>query len=708
MSLRIPIRWKLLILLWLITLLPAGLLIWLDYRTTIALAEELAIVNRAAFVTAARDDLDQLVSSYALRIARERQILELLLRRQAREIEYVLAQPAGVERPAVFYAGDFDDPRRAPTTLRQDPGYFRVRADGSREALPVSFEQPVFRLAAGVDPATVADDIARLARLDGFYRSGRQRYGDWLHWRYVSLANGVHSSYPGHGGYPTDFEPRARDWYRAAQAADELVWTTPAIDATTREITVAASMPVRRNDGTFAGVAAIDVIVTRLLADYRLPERWAADGQVFMVGAGESALRVLAKQRYDEAGSDWRSMLDPQTLASSDATAFGQLLADVRAGRSGIRQLAYGDQDALWSYHRIAEPALFLLAIVPYAAVTSAAQSVEQHTLAHFRGHLQRSIPIVLAILAGAALLAYIGARAVTIPVQQLASAAEAIARGNLGARAALRTGDELEGLGRAFDAMIPKLEERVRMLETLALAREVQQRLLPRHLPRLANLDMHGATRFCDATGGDYFDFIDLERVRAGLLGIAIGDVSGHGAPSALLMCTVRALLRTHAERGATPAQVLCACNEFVIRDLEGTQFMTLYFALVDVHARTVQWANAGHAPALVYRPTLDRFFELGGKDIPLGVDAEWRYREHLVHDWEPGDLLLLATDGAWETRAPGGAMFGMERIKDLMRRCHFASAESVCAQLLAELDAFRGTGASTDDVTVLVVRAA
>jgi len=714
MTTRLSLRWKLLLLLWLITLIPIGLIVWLNHRSVTALADRLASSNREILVDSARRELERLTAASATRIAGDRTILELLLRHQAREIESRLAAPPPAGVPVVF-ADAFDDPARPPPGIGPDPRYYRVQDGNRREAQPVSFEVPVLRLGPQVQAAEVSDDVARLAGTGDFLRALHERFGDWLHWQYTSLENGVHMSYPGHGGYPRRFDPRLRPWYLQARRAGGLIWTAPAIDATTREIAMTVAMPVRRPDGSFAGVTAMDVPVPRLLRAYGLPERWAAAGRVFIVdaaatpgaGAGD-ALTVIARQDYAEAGGDWRTLVESRPLVSSDRQRLGTVLEDMRAGRSGTRQLPWQGADALWAWQHFAAPATCLLYIVPYAAITQAADRVRDSTVYSFQRHLVEAAPFVLAIVLGTVIVAWLSARAVTEPVQILARTADAIASGNLAARAALRTGDEFETLGRAFDNMVPKLEERLHMLESLALAREIQQRLLPQLPPQLPGLDLYGASRYCDATGGDYYDFLDLGRVRAGLAGIAVGDVSGHGLPSALMMTTVRSLLRAFTEQGHSPALALQAINAQVARDVHAGRYMTLYVALVDAGARRFCWASAGHAPALVYRPAADEFIELGTHDIPLGVDGAWRYREHRVEDWADGDVAVLATDGAWEMRDASGQMFGHERIKALVRRHHRHPARALCEELFAELDRFRGPLPLRDDVTVLVVRAA
>jgi sigma-B regulation protein RsbU (phosphoserine phosphatase) len=171
--------------------------------------------------------------------------------------------------------------------------------------------------------------------------------------------------------------------------------------------------------------------------------------------------------------------------------------------------------------------------------------------------------------------------------------------------------------------------------------------------------------------------------------------------------MTTVRALLREYAEQGYEPAALLQALNRAAVRDLEAGQFMTLFYAVVDTAERALTWASAGHAPALVYRHAQDDVVELGAQDIPLGVERDWRYAQQRIDGWQSGDVALLGTDGIWETRNGAGALFGRERLKELLRARRGAEAAAIAQALFGELQAFRGPRPLTDDVTVVIARA-
>ncbi len=347
-----------------------------------------------------------------------------------------------------------------------------------------------------------------------------------------------------------------------------------------------------------------------------------------------------------------------------------------------------------------------MVLILPTAVVTGAADANLAFADVQLKGHLAAAAAALAGVSVLAILAAWFSATRVTRPIAELERAAAAVAAGNLLARAEVSTGDELQTLAGRFNAMVPRLQEHLRMKESLNLAREVQQNLLPGSAPQVAGLDMAGRSRYCDETGGDYYDFFPVGPATARHVSLALGDVSGHGIPAALLMTAIRALLRSNADAGADPATTARLINRFLARDVLGGRFMTLFHAVVDAAAGTLLWTNAGHAPGLLYRAATGRFDLLGGEDIPLGVDGDWAYRQTLTTGLADGDVLVLATDGLWEARAPAGEVFGEPRLRALIAASHADPAERLCEAIMASVQAFLGGSAQADDITVAVLR--
>jgi serine phosphatase RsbU (regulator of sigma subunit) len=310
----------------------------------------------------------------------------------------------------------------------------------------------------------------------------------------------------------------------------------------------------------------------------------------------------------------------------------------------------------------------------------------------------------IVALLA--VLVAIRFARGIVHPIRQLTDAARAVAGGDLTARANVTSEDELGQLARSFDEMVPMLQDRLRLRESMELAMEVQRHLLPSEPPIIPGLDVAGVSIPCDETGGDYFDFILAPELGERTLGLAIGDVTGHGIAAALLMTTGRALLRAMVTTHDDLASLMTAINTQLATDIGEGRFMTMCSMLIDTDRRRVRWVSAGHDPAIVYNPRDDSFIELTGHDIPLGIDPGWTFHEETHEAIEPGCVLCLGTDGIWEARGPDGAMFGKDRLRDIIRQHARQSAQDIVLNVMDALSRFRADQPRGDDITIVVVR--
>jgi phosphoserine phosphatase RsbU/P len=237
----------------------------------------------------------------------------------------------------------------------------------------------------------------------------------------------------------------------------------------------------------------------------------------------------------------------------------------------------------------------------------------------------------------------------------------------------------------------------------SLRLARQVQQRLFPRCPPKVEGLDAWGVSLPAHATGGDYFDFLSLP---GGLLGLVVADVSGHGFDSAILMAQTRALVRAAARDESDPARILTAVNALLVPDLDENHFVGMIAVQIDPRTRTIRWANAGHAPGYV----LDRDgrvkLELGSTGVVLGLFDAAAYAAKQGPALQPGDLLVLFTDGVTEAEAPDGTMCGAEWALDVVRASADRSAAEILEVLCQAVKGFVDGADQQDDVTAVVCR--
>ena len=283
------------------------------------------------------------------------------------------------------------------------------------------------------------------------------------------------------------------------------------------------------------------------------------------------------------------------------------------------------------------------------------------------------------------------------------------VREGHFDDRIQVTSNDELGYTGDVVNQMTEGLKEREQMRLAMMLAREVQQNLLPHQDPQVDGLDIAGTSIYCDETGGDYYDYIRYETgtSEGRPLAVVVGDVSGHGVPSALLMATARALLRQRLSLTGDLADVFNDVNRQLAQDVGVSgQFMTLMALAVNPVAGTIVWVRAGHDPAILYDPGMDQFEYLTGPGVALGVDSASRYTLQHRSNLVEGCLLLLGTDGIWEACNAYGEMFGKERVLALIKRHAGASAGTIRDRLVSALNDFCGSSDVEDDITMVVIK--
>ena len=234
----------------------------------------------------------------------------------------------------------------------------------------------------------------------------------------------------------------------------------------------------------------------------------------------------------------------------------------------------------------------------------------------------------------------------------------------------------------------------------------EVQRNLLPSGPPSVDGLDIAGHSIYCDETGGDYYDFLEIIGSSDKAAAVAVGDVMGHGIAAALLMATARGVLRSRCRQEGTLADLLTHMNDMLVQDTGGHRFMTMLLMVLDAEKHEMRWASAGHGEPLIYDPEEDQFISLAGGGVPLGIVAGEHFEEYRFGNVRSGQIYLASTDGSWETSNPAGKMFGMPRLQELVRSCAALGAEAINQRICEELARFRGDRQPDDDVTMVTAK--
>jgi sigma-B regulation protein RsbU (phosphoserine phosphatase) len=238
------------------------------------------------------------------------------------------------------------------------------------------------------------------------------------------------------------------------------------------------------------------------------------------------------------------------------------------------------------------------------------------------------------------------------------------------------------------------------RLERDLALARELQQRLLPQTLPRMPHLQLAAKFVPARAIGGDLYDFIPYSLSR---LGIAIGDVSGKGAPAAIYAALVAGILRSHAPIEPGPAEMLRAVNLSLAERRIEAQFVSLIYAVWDDATRTLLVANSGLPRPIHVHAGKNHVLEATG--LPLGLFDDADYDEFRIK-MKPGDMFVFFSDGMLDARNRNGDLFGRGRVEKIVQECSPNSADSVVESLFKAV-AEHSAGVETfDDQTVVAIK--
>ncbi len=243
------------------------------------------------------------------------------------------------------------------------------------------------------------------------------------------------------------------------------------------------------------------------------------------------------------------------------------------------------------------------------------------------------------------------------------------------------------------------EIQARERLEQEMRVATLIQQQFLPRELPQLRDWQVAAYYGPARAVGGDFYDFIPLPD---GRIGIVVGDVTDKGVPAALIMARTQSVLRSEAPRFQSPGKVLERANEILLPEMPARMFVTCLYMILEPETGRVVYANAGHN--LPYVRTANEVIELRATGMPLGLlpDMDYPEREAVL---EPGQSVLLYSDGLVEAHDPAGDMFGFPRLKQLMATERPGS--ELIDHLLDQLHGFVGRGwDQEDDITLVALQ--
>jgi sigma-B regulation protein RsbU (phosphoserine phosphatase) len=709
LRLNLKLRWKFFLILMVFSLTPLVVVTVVSQRGTLLLGKTISEDARLRLTHIVGMELRQTAENSAKVLQRTKDAMAFYLQVLAGEAELAFSKVAD-EPPQIYFAADFDDPRSAPRDFLPVERYRIKTHDGEFLDNPVSFDHPVFMLAPDIRKEQVFADLASLSLMLPTFRKLSGEFGKTLHWAHIYLQNGVYMSYPGHGGYLDSFEPRRYPWF--TEAGDSPTWTLPQINAETGFLTFTVAQRLYRPDGSFLGVVAIDILFIETLQKTALSPLWASDADSFIVTRAlnpetrQPGLQILAHKDYQYDPGSWTPVAEKKWLYSVERTGFDVLLKQLNAGHAGYSALPFSSVESIWAYAAIDDLIQFVV-VVPKSIIMALPDETRKTFFTYLKDQILFAGAATFFTIVFLAAAALIGSFMITRSLLRITAAAKKLSSGDFSVKLGLRTGDERDLVIQAFNEIGPKLEDHLRLHQSMDLAMKIQQKLLPAKNPEILGLDIAGKSIYCDETGGDYYDYLEFDGKSSGKISIVVGDVSGHGISSALLMASARAFLRQRVSLPGTLGEIISDVNRQLASDVaEYHNFMTLLYLRIDREQNTLEWVRAGHDPAIFYDPATRTFEALDGQGIPLGVEASWRFQENKKTGLAEGQIIVMATDGIFEAQNVSGEMFGKERVHDLISAKADLSARGILNILMERLYRFTKGKKFEDDVTLVVVK--
>lgn len=742
------IRWKLFLLLLVLSLGPIILLRMNAQQSMLEVGEDLALQTRTALVDTMAESLLRLVEDHARLLRRERQLLEAALELQAARVK-LFESGQGVQlTPAEQTDAEGDTAHKVglycAATESDDCIAFGVDDEALVEfsggwgrwwaGRPRKLDHPLVpvfhetfkeygellmwvlhaRQERGLllYPAPPLDAFESRGSEDASPRNmgmGMMRQDMSRHMMDMSTQDGMHM------GMPRMWSGIERLLPPPGEGEGQTAWHGPMADPMTGRAVFVIVRPLVSAMGEPEGRSAFVVPVSALFhAGVHLPDV-SEHMQAYMVSVDGDRLRVEASTAHDETTpahteeghGGWRLTGEEIVyLGSEDNAGTASIARDLAADSSGISVHALEGRQSIWAYSPVGLSGLHLVLVAPEKDVIAEAEALGEYVGDRIEKQMRATGLILLIALGVIFAISFLLSSSMTRRLKVLADQAKRLSKGDFETRSGVSGSDEIGELGRVLDSTGPALSERVRIKEALDVAMQVQQSLLPDAPPTFAGFDIAARSDYCDETGGDFYDFVERKGFGSDTLFTVVGDVSGHGIPAALLMSSARAYLRSRAAQPGPAHELVEHVNSQLSRDTFGTgQFVTMILLELNAESREVHWVRAGHDPALLFEPGTGETTELIGPGVSLGVAEDLEYEtRHVV--LTAGQIVIVGTDGIWEMRSPAGEMYGKERFREAIARHAHKDAQVMVDAIFDELYAFLGKEPQEDDITLLVIK--
>ena len=520
--------------------------------------------------------------------------------------------------------------------------------------------------------------------------------------------SGIAYTYPTKETSGFDREKIYEKLFVTKETPNDIFWELPSNNssATSNLQYIAVSLPVHNNIESLLGYVIIGFDLIKLLEGTKPSSLWSEYEETILLNTGSflptyiNSPLVLGIRNPRDKIVEWKAANNLFEILPSYKEEIIALFEGMRYGEAGYVSLPYRGEQSIWTYSDT-NMGFGILNILPereplYKIVRHPGRLSKWLILDSF---LIVSIVVVVMVV----IVAY-RSRRMLEPFFTIISAFKKVAGGDFSTKIEFKNTDERQMIANAFNTMTLQLEDGFRMRQGLEVAKEVQQHFFPEIDPAISDFDIAIRMSYCEETGGDH---VDILKGDAGKVCIVVGDVTGHGIGAALHVATLRALIRSHYEMDSDLASVVTSVNSKLTADMgDSGRFVTLFLLELNPSTRELRWVRAGHDPGWLFTANGNNIISLDGPGIILGVDSDFAYSENHNNQLKSGNIILVGTDGMWESCDPEGNQFGKARMEQTISDMSHKAASDICDSLLTEVDQFRKGQIQEDDVSIVVIK--
>ncbi|MFO7820225.1 MAG: SpoIIE family protein phosphatase [Halanaerobacter sp.] len=581
------------------------------------------------------------------------------------------------------------------------------------------------RIAPGVSEQEVRAEFNVLKQMGPLFEPQLEK-NDNLESIFLGTESGLNLIWPHTGGESSgEYDPRQRPWYKDAVKARGISWTDPFTAASTDKTLVASSNPVFGADGEVKGVVGATITIDGILnvigneledVDDKIEQRGYA---LLIDNNGE----IIASP-----GLNQKNRQDGELKDVAQNRIFKGLVDKMLAGEHGLSRIGFWDEQWFVGYAPIEAPGWGLAVLISADKATAAAEDTEntiksavqkvQTNLNQLILNVQKDIILIfIALIIVVLLLSNWLAERLNQPLKKLGEEAAKIGQGELEREIEIETGDEIEELANNFNKMTDDLKNYIQELKETTAAKEkieseleiatkIQASMLPRTFPAFPDreeFDVYASMKPAKEVGGDFYDFFMIDEER---FGFVIGDVSGKGVPAALFMVIAKTLIKNEALRGLSAEKIFTNANNALCKDNEELLFVTSFIGILNFKEEKIEYANAGHNPALLYRAETGEAEYLEAEHgFVLGGMEGFEYTREEV-EFRPGDVIYIYTDGVTEAMDKSDEQYSEERLMEAFSQIEEMEVENIEEEVKASVEEFVGEAPQYDDLTMLAAK--